>query len=276
MLKKKTLDRWSPWAEWKRTYETRLGHNGTRHVEISTMKWISQQQNVFTQIFQLFSIFADPQNWKVFRAWQIEPQIQTSAASAKPKQPHKPQEDAWTGMPTLRCNQGTGKRKKRENFYKKTEMHFLRSCQKKQDTRWKRQKRKGETRQAKWGMKAALRAPGRGRNADKWEDVAVKWGADADNNGCLSSPLSISGVRAAQQNKTSCDCSCALRRAMAKACLAAQDTLTIASKLRSSPSPVIIHVFIDEKPPNSRPYPVIIHVHIDENPPSSSLSCCHR
>lgn len=117
MLKKKTLDRWSPWAEWKRTYETRLGHNGTRHVEISTMKWISQQQNVFTQIFQLFSIFADPQNWEVFRAWKKEPQIQNSAASAKPKQPHKPQEDAWTGKPTLRRNQGTGKRKKRENFF---------------------------------------------------------------------------------------------------------------------------------------------------------------
>jgi phenylpyruvate tautomerase PptA (4-oxalocrotonate tautomerase family) len=87
---------------------------------------------------------------------------------------------------------------------------------------------------------------------------------------------------------------CFKRRAMAQACLAAQDTLTIASKLRglpspviihvlidekppnSSPSPVIIHVFIDEKLPNSRPYPVIIHVHIDENPPSSSLSCYHR
>jgi hypothetical protein len=77
---------------------------------------------------------------------------------------------------------------------------------------------------------------------------------------------------------------CFKRRAMAQDFLVAQDTFTIASKLRGLPSPVIIHVlidekpsnsspssviidlFIDEKPPNSRPYPVIIHVHIDENP----------
>jgi hypothetical protein len=84
---------------------------------------------------------------------------------------------------------------------------------------------------------------------------------------------------------------CFKRRGMAQACLVAQDTLTIASKLRGLPSPVIIHVLIDEKPPNSSPSPVIIHLFIDEKPPNSrpypviihrrntielsSLSCYH-
>jgi hypothetical protein len=62
---------------------------------------------------------------------------------------------------------------------------------------------------------------------------------------------------------------CFKRRAMAQACLVAQDTLTSASKLRGLPSPVIIHVLTDEKPPDSSPSPVIIHVLIDEKPPNS-------
>lgn len=57
---------------------------------------------------------------------------------------------------------------------------------------------------------------------------------------------------------------CFKRRAMAQAFLVEQDTLTIASKLRGLPSPVIIHVLIDEKPSNSSPSPVIIHVFIDQ------------
>jgi hypothetical protein len=58
---------------------------------------------------------------------------------------------------------------------------------------------------------------------------------------------------------------CFKRRAMAQAFLVEQDTLTIASKLRGLPSPVIIHVLIDEKPSNSSPSSVIIHLFIDEN-----------